>query len=69
MTGGTGASCTACVTLRWVLTAAAALITGLYLQSDWAVQISGLLPSPLTIGLGICGIGSLGFLVGLWRIR
>lgn len=41
----------------------------LYLQPGWAVRISGLVPSAMAIGLGICGIGSIGFGVGLWRMR
>lgn len=69
MTGGAGTPYPKCVTPRWFLITAAALIAGLYLQPDWAVQVTGLLPSPLTIGLGICGVGSLGFAIGLWRMR
>jgi len=69
MIGGAGTPCPKCMTLRWFLTTAAALIAGLYLQPDWAVKVTGLLPSPLTIGLGICGAGILGFAVGLWRMR
>lgn len=69
MIGRTGAGCSTCSTLRWFLTSAGALLAALYLQPDWAVRISGLIPSPLTIGLGICVLGSIGFGLGLWRIR
>lgn len=69
MTGAPTAGCTRCSTLRWFLTLAGLLIAALYLQPGWAVRISGLVPSPLTLGLGICGIGLIGFGLGLWRLR
>lgn len=69
MIGGPGSRCATCSTLRGFLTIAGALIAALYLQPDWAVRISGLAPSPLAIGLGICGLGSLAFVVGLWRMH
>ena len=69
MIGKTVSRCSTCSTLRWFLTAAGALIAALYLQPDWAVRISGLVPSALTIGLGICAVGSLGFAIRLWRLR
>lgn len=69
MIGKAGPRCGTCSTLRWFLTIAGALIAALYLQPHWALRISGLLPSPLTIGVGICGLGSLGFALGLWRMR
>lgn len=69
MSGKTISRCSTCSTLRWFLTIAGALIAALYLQPGWAVRISGLMPSPLTIGLGICATGSLGFAIGLWRLR
>lgn len=69
MIGRSVSRCATCSTLRWFLTAAGALILALYLQPGWAVRISGMVPSPLVIGLGICGVGGLGFAVGLWRMR
>lgn len=69
MTGRTASRCTTCTTLRWFLTAAVALIVALYLQPGWAVRLSGLIPSPLAIGLGICALGCGGAAVGLWRMR
>jgi len=61
--------CRTCSNLRWFLTAAAALIVAIYLQPGWAVRVTQLLPSSLAIGLGICGIGSLGFALRLWRMH
>jgi hypothetical protein len=69
MIGQTASRCSTCSRLRWFLTCAGAVIVALYLQPDWAVRISGLVPSPIAIGLGICGLGSVGFGVGLWRMR
>ena len=69
MIGRTSSRCSTCSSLRWFLTIAGALIAALYLQPGWAVRISGLMPSPIVIGLGICGIGSLGFALGLWQMR
>ena len=69
MTGRSTSRCATCSTLRWFLTMAGLLIAALYLQPGWAVRISGLVPSPLVIGLTLCGIGSIGFGLGLWRMR
>jgi mannose/fructose/N-acetylgalactosamine-specific phosphotransferase system component IIC len=69
MIGKTVSRCSTCSTLRWFLTIAGSLIAALYLQPDWAVRVSGLVPSAMTIGLGICGLGSIGFAIGLWRMR
>jgi hypothetical protein len=49
--------------------AAVALIAALFLQPDWAVQVTRLMPSSLAIGVGICAVGSLGFVIRLWRMR
>lgn len=65
----TTSQCSTCSWLRWFLTLAGVVIIGLYLQADWAVRVSSLVPSAMAIGLGICGIGSIGFGVGLWRMR
>ena len=60
--------CTKCVTLRWFLASAGALITAIYLQPSWAVRVSYFVPSPLTLGLSICALGFASAAVGLWRM-
>ncbi|WP_417727032.1 hypothetical protein [Roseovarius sp.] len=59
--GRGGPSCATCYRLRWFLTIAGALITGLYLQPSWAMGVARLMPSPLVIGYMICGVAALVF--------
>lgn len=62
-------SCQSCQRIRWFLVAASTLLVGLFLQPEWLHSVAGLLPSSLTIGLGICGWGLSVFFFRLWQYK
>lgn len=62
-------ACRSCLRIRWFMMAALPLIIGLFLQPQWMVNVARLLPSSLTIGIGICVGGTAVFLFRLWHYK
>ncbi|MEM1375466.1 MAG: hypothetical protein AAGF78_13900 [Pseudomonadota bacterium] len=55
--------------MRIFVTLSAALIAGIYLQPDWAVELAGLMPAPLATGAALCAANPIFFAARYLRHR